>query len=96
MLKLFTYLLLVEFPALQVMVNLIQFELSSRPEVFPFKMGICDLTFLTLHLYTIIGIKESVWIPLSFSEFKFSEAIITSFGIISNFYYVTHTHICKI
>lgn len=68
MLKLFTYLLVVEFPALQVMVDLIQFELSSRPEVFPFKMEICVLDISTLHLYTIISIKESVLIPLSFSE----------------------------
>lgn len=56
------YFLVVEFPALQVMVDLIQFELSSRTEVFPFKMGIYVLDISSLHLHTIMSIKESVLI----------------------------------
>lgn len=55
------YFLVVEFPALQVM-DLIQFELSSRTEVFPLKMGIYVLDISSLHLHTIMSIKESVLI----------------------------------
>lgn len=80
MLKSFMYFLVVEFPALQVMVDLIQFELSSRTEVFPFKMGIYVLDISSLYLHTIMSIESVLIDSFEFLNKSFQRQLLPHLG----------------
>lgn len=74
------YFLVVEFPALQVMVDLIQFELSSRTEVFPFKMGIYVLDISSLYLHTIMSIESVLIDSFEFLNKSFQRQLLPHLG----------------